>query len=82
MAKKNQYTAVSITPFVIAFVIAAVGIVYLVGVVGRGAGPTTSKASRNTTLTVGDDALSLQQDLQNLEKNTAEDDESLFDVMK
>lgn len=52
---------------IIIFVVLAVGfLIYSVSVVGLGAGTTQSKASRNTFLTPGDDALSLQQDLNNL----------------
>ncbi len=55
---------------VVIFVVVAIAfLVYIVGVVRQGAGSTQSRASRSETLTPGDDALSLEQDLNKLQQD-------------
>jgi hypothetical protein len=83
MAQKLTAKTSPAPAIAIAFIIAAVFIVYIVGVVSHGgAGSTQSKASRKDFLTTGDDALSLEQDLKNLEKNPSDSDEAVIDTMQ
>lgn len=65
-------------PILIFVVLALALLVVVVGQVGNGSTDLRSRASRNTFLTPGDDALSLEQDLNALGQDpTAQDDKSL-----
>ena len=56
---------------IIGLVLAIVFLAYVASVVRQGAGSTTTRASRDVFLTPGDDPLSLQMDLQNLQSDPA-----------
>lgn len=62
-------------PVIFFFLIAIGFLFYSVNVVKNGGGTTTSHATRNTFLTPGDDALSLEKDLEALGQDPTVSDE-------
>ncbi len=70
--KKGDELAKPIGVLVFLLIVAALVVVvrYTVG----GPGSTQSKASKSMVLTAGDDVLSLEQDLQALDQNTADEE--------
>jgi hypothetical protein len=81
MATKNT-TQISIAMLGLIAVVVW-GFVYFSGrTIVTGPGSTQSQASSNSTLTAGDDALSLQQDLNGLQNDPTLADESQVDILQ
>lgn len=67
---------------ILGLVLALAFLSYVAYVVRTGAGTTVSRASRDVFLTPGDDALSLQQDLNNLQSDPGTADEQELNAMQ
>lgn len=77
-ALRNTAKHTHFVPIMIFVVVALALLVVVVGKVGNSSTDLRSRASRNTFLTPGDDALSLEQDLNALGQDpTLEDDKAL-----
>ena len=69
-------------PVMIFVALALVFLFVVIGKVGNTSGDLRSRASRDTFLTPGDDALSLQQDLNNLGTDPTTDDDRSLDTVQ